>query len=377
MENMEKKEEKEIDLNEIDVVEVSQKKEGKENPIVAKCKKGLGCLKDKIKSCRNGECKCEHKKLVISVVVILLILTIGFFGYKMYREKVDIGSEAVKAKVEKFLGENVPATSKVEIGEVVAEGSVYKIDVKVDANEIPIFVTKDGSKLMQAQTVIDLNKPSDDAAKQAQEPEKTEAEVKAEVPVVDLFVMSYCPYGLQMERGILPAVEALGSKIKFNLKFVSYNLHGQKEADENANQYCVQKVAPTKLSKYLQCFWKDSKTAATGAAATACMKTVGINATQVASCVKTTKEQFTVTEKVFDIDKEENAKFGVQGSPTLVINGTKVASGRDSASVLKAICSGFETAPKECESKLSATSPAAGFTDEALAGGASAAACGN
>lgn len=376
MENMEKTDEKEIDVNEIDVVEVAPQMEAKENEFVAKCKKGMDCLKEKIKNCKNGQCDCKHKKTAITVVVVLLILIVAGIGYKMYRTKVDIGQVAVKAKVEKFVSENVPATVKTEIGDAVKEGQLYKVVVKVDKQEIPLYVTQDGKKLI-TQGIIDLDqKPADDA-KQAQEPEKTEADVKAEVPTVDLFVMSYCPYGLQMERGILPAVEALGNKIKFNLKFTSYTLHGQKEVDENVNQYCVQKVAPTKLSKYLQCFWKDSKTAESKAAASSCMKAVGINSAQVATCVKTTNDKFKPTEKAFDIDKEENVKFGVQGSPTLVINGTKVSSGRDSASVLKAICSGFTTAPKECEKQLSTTSPAAGFTDQALAGGASAASCGN
>jgi predicted DsbA family dithiol-disulfide isomerase len=139
----------------------------------------------------------------------------------------------------------------------------------------------------------------------------------------------------------------------------------------------VQKIAPTKLSKYLQCFWKDSKLADTSAAATSCMKTVGINAAQVTTCVSEAKKQFSPTEKAMGLNKEEALQFGVQGSPTLVINGTTVASGRDSASVLKAICSGFTTQPKACQAQLPATSPAAGFTDQALAGGASAAACGN
>lgn len=375
MENMEKTEEKEVDLNEIDVVEVAPQTEAKENEFVVKCKKGFDCLKEKIKNCKNGQCDCKHKKgIIIAVVVLLIVIALGA-GYKMYREKVDIGQDAVKAKVGKFVTDNVPATVKTEIGEASKEGQLYKVTVKVDKQEIPLYVTTDGKKLI-TQGIIDLDqKPADDA-KQAQAPEKTEAEVKTDVPTVDLFVMSYCPYGLQMERGILPAIEALGNKIKFNLKFVSYTLHGQKEVNENVNQYCVQKVAPTKLDKYLQCFWKDSKTAETTASAS-CMKIAGINAAQVASCVKTANDQFKPTEKAFDINKDENVQFGVQGSPTLVINGTKVSSGRDSASVLKAICSGFTTQPKECQAKLSATSPAAGFTDQALAGGASAAACGN
>jgi len=369
MENMEKTE-GQVGENEIDVIEEKVEK--------AELKDKLKKAVSSAKTCGGKICKGvrKNKWSVIGVVVLLLIVA-GSFGYKQYMQKVDVGSEVIKTKVEKFLSENVPTTAKTGIKDIKKEGDLYNLTVTIDAQEIPIYVTRDGKKLMQAQAVIELDKAPDANAKQAQAPEKTEAENKTDVPTVDLFVMSYCPYGLQMERGALPAVEALGKKIKFNLKFVDYTLHGQKEVDENVNQYCVQKVAPTKLSKYLQCFWKDSKLAGTGAAATSCAKTTGINAAQLATCVTETKKQFNPTEKAMGLDKEEAVQFGVQGSPTLVINGTKVSSGRDAASVLKAICSGFTTQPKECQAKLSATSPAAGFTDEALAGGASAAACGN
>lgn len=372
MENMEKTEEKEVVANEIDVIEEKVEKAKSSGMIAAS--KILGCVKNKVKCLKDGTCKCENKKWMILAVAILVIAIGASYGYKVYRQKIDLGPVAIQAKIEKFLSENVPATAKTGIKDITKDGDLYKVTVTVDKQEIPVFVTRDGKKLIQSQGVVELDQaPVADAGAQAQAPEKTEAENKTDVPTVDLFVMSYCPYGLQMERGALPAVEALGSKIKFNLKFVSYTLHGQKEVDENLNQYCIGKTAPAKLDNYLKCFWKDSK-----GQATACMKTAGINAAAISTCVADTSKQVSVTEKAFDVNKEETVKFGVQGSPTLVINGTTVSSSRDSASVLKAICSGFKNAPKECQAKLSATAPVAGFDDQAAAaagGAAPAASC--
>ena len=77
---------------------------------------------------------------------------------------------------------------------------------------------------------------------------------KAERASVELFVMSHCPYGTQMEKGILPAIEALGDKVDFGLKFCDYAMHGQKEIDEQLNQHCIQKNQPDKLASYLNCF---------------------------------------------------------------------------------------------------------------------------
>ena len=318
---------------------------------------------------KKWECKlskiCGKNKTTVIAIVILVLLVAGsyvFMKYSQNAKKNDIGVDGIKGKVEQFIKDNSPqGGAGITVKGIVKEIGLYKVTIDANKQEMITYVTTDGGKFFPQ--VIDLNAKAADAASSTPAvPEKTEAEQKADVPVVDLFVMSYCPYGLQMERGVLPAIESLGNKIKFNLKFVSYTLHGSKEVIENVNQYCIGKTQPAKLDNYLKCFWKDSK-----GASDACMKSVGINVAQITTCVADTNKQFSPTEKDFSINKDENVKFGVQGSPTFVVNGTTLAAGRDSASVLKAICSGFKTAPKECQAKLSATSPVAGFDDQAAA----------
>jgi len=67
----------------------------------------------------------------------------------------------------------------------------------------------------------------------------------------------------------------------------------------------------------------------------------------------------------FNIHKADNEKYGVQGSPTLVINGEQISAGRDAASLAKAICGAFNDgkAPEACKdlSKFSSETPSAGF----------------
>jgi hypothetical protein len=77
----------------------------------------------------------------------------------------------------------------------------------------------------------------------------------------------------------------------------------------------------------------------------------------------------------FAIHKAENEEYGVSGSPTLVINGSKVSSGRDSATLLATVCAAFEgEAPSECDSELSNSAPSPGFGYNAAASNATAAA---
>jgi hypothetical protein len=164
----------------------------------------------------------------------------------------------------------------------------------------------------------------------------------------------------------------LGNKVDFKLKFCDYAMHGEKELAEQMTQYCIQKNEPAKLLPYLKCFLGGS----TGDAAesAACVKSVKVSESKLKTCVAATDKQFKVKASFadkttwksgqfppFDVFAADNQKYGVQGSPTLVINGETISSSRDSASLLKTICSGFETEPGECQAQLSAASPSAGF----------------
>ena len=187
-----------------------------------------------------------------------------------------------------------------------------------------------------------------------------------------------------MEKAILPVVQALGNKIKYTLEFVDYSMHGDKEIAENLRQYCIEKNQPTKLSNYLTCFLKVGQ-----GTENSCMATAGVDSASVSSCVAQTDAQFNVTKDAadkttwvsgqyptFNVEKADNVQFGVQGSPTLIINGVEAqVSSRDSASVLKTICAAFNNAPKECSTQLSSTAPAAGFGTGTAAAGAAPANC--
>ena len=40
-------------------------------------------------------------------------------------------------------------------------------------------------------------------------------------PTLELFVMSYCPFGVQAEEKIIPIVKEFGDKIDFKLQFIA------------------------------------------------------------------------------------------------------------------------------------------------------------
>jgi len=344
--------------------------------------------------CEKGTCGCEKykKHLPKIIAVALLVIALGGFAYyKLIWSKHNLTEAQAKAKVESFINDNLmQGGAKANIASVVKENGMFKVMVEIgegaQKQEITSYLSTDGSKFFPS--VMDIAETEKQMAGQKEAAAKPAAEVpKTDKPTVELFVMSYCPYGTQIEKGILPVLNTLGSKINYKMKFVSYAMHDKKELDENLRQYCIQKNQPAKLSAYLTCFLKKGE----GTEAS-CMTSSGVASATVATCMKQADTQFNVTKNFedkstyqgtfppFDVDKADNEKYGVKGSPTLVINGVEASSaGRDSKSLLKTICSGFKTEPKECATELSAAAPAPGFGEGTVQGTAagSDAACGS
>jgi len=178
--------------------------------------------------------------------------------------------------------------------------------------------------------------------------------------------MSYCPAGTQAEKAILPVLDLLRDKVSFELKFVDYLMHGQDELGENLRQYCLAQQEPEKLLNYLTCFLKEGK-------ASGCLATIKVDTAKLASCEKATDAKFNLNKNFkdegswsngyppFSVSSEDNVKHEVSGSPTLVINETKVAMARNPEAVKQLICETFTQQPEECKTKLSAETPVAGF----------------
>jgi hypothetical protein len=179
--------------------------------------------------------------------------------------------------------------------------------------------------------------------------------------------MSYCPYGLQMQKAVLPVMELFKDKIDLKMRFVSYIMHDKIEIDENNLQYCLQEEQNDKLVAYLKCFSVsgDSKS---------CLKTAKVNESKLNSCISATDKEFGTTAAyndkaswlsgrypLYPVDQDLNDLYGVQGSPTIVINGSQTQVSRSPEAVKLAICAAFNNPPKECEETLSTLSASPSF----------------
>ena len=324
-------------------------------------------------------------RLTLPVLLVLALIVIGLVSFP--KPQTVISEAAAKVRAENFVNKYLMQSgTKATVKSISEEYGLYKLNIDIVSSVVTSYLTKDG-KLFFPQA-LDIDQISGATSTQANAAANTAAAApaasvtnKTAKPTIDLFVMSYCPYGTQIEKGILPALAALGNKVNFQLKFVNYSMHGPQELAENLNQYCIRKNQPDKLESYLSCFLQAGNSSS-------CVASTGINQQQLTSCVAATDAQYKVTadanNKVnymgsypsFPIDQADNLKYNVAGSPTLVINGQTIESNRDSASLLKTICSAFTTQPKECQTVLASAAPTPGFGTGTTSGGSAASGCG-
>ncbi len=307
------------------------------------------------------------------VALAVVIAAAGAYYFYGQKSIPVLTLDQAKAKAEEFINKNlVQGGVTATISQVIEESGLYKISLNVGGQDYTSFMTRDGKKFFTV--AIDVEAAQKEAG--AAGAQQSQSVPKTEKPSVELFVMSYCPYGTQAEKGILPVVGLLGDKIDFKLKFVNYLMHGEKEMLENLRQYCIENQEPQKLNNYLNCFLKEGN-------AESCLASEKIDAGKLASCEQTTDAQFKIKQTFLDknswknssyppfaIFDADNEKYSVQGSPTLIINGTTIATSRDPESLKKAVCGAFTNEPEVCKTVLSSVVPAPGFGEGAAAAGA-------
>jgi hypothetical protein len=104
----------------------------------------------------------------------------------------------------------------------------------------------------------------------------------------------------------------------------------------------------------------------------ACLVKAGVNSAALSGCVKDKSKDY------YASDSALSKSYGVQGSPTLVINGVQADFyPRSPASALQIICSAFNTSPSECSSTLSTANPSPGFGTSSSAASAGTASTGD
>lgn len=289
---------------------------------------------------------------VLAVVVIVLL--VGDFGATGGVIGTKVSPDDAGQAVLDFANSR---GANAELGDVTDDGTFYKVMLTVQGQDVPVYVTKDGQYFTSSLVPLTTQDTDDDSTR----PSATEVP-KADVPVVELFIMTHCPYGTQAEKGFIPAIETLGDTIDADIKFVHYFMH-EPEETETPIQVCIREEQPDKFIPYLKCFLEDGDS-------DRCLLEAGVKQDLMRECIANGN-----SDTYYEADSTLSEDYGVRGSPTLVINGVQASSGRDSASYLETICESFNEAPEACAEELSSDSPSPGFGYSVSTTGATDAQC--
>jgi len=331
---------------------------------------------------KEGSSFSQPKVLLALLVIAAVFFTAGYLSSDCRNSGVTgavTGQQAGERAVNFINNNMLQGNALASLVNYTEKDGLYLITLSVtDGKQDQVFesyVSKDGALLFVSGINITESVPK---RQETQQPPQETGLPKSDKPAIELFVMSHCPYGTQIEKGMLPVAALLGDKIDLKVKFVYYSMHGKKELDEQLLQTCMEKEFSGQYLGYLGCFLKEGDTEA-------CLNESGVDMTVLNQCINNTDEQYRVTElyndqstwlsgrfPLFNVDKSDNEKYGVRGSPTLVINGQVASSGRSPSALLSTICSTFNNPPEECSQTLASETPSPGFGFSTTSGGSSA-----
>ena len=300
--------------------------------------------------------------IVLGLLLVVSVLTGGFF-LSGGGPKAD--KSAVSDKAMEFINTYLMrGGGKVELAGIEESNGLYALKLKVQGREIDSYVSPDGKFLFPQAIDLDM-KPGmpPQAPQQAEIPKRDE-------PDVMLFTMSYCPYGDQAEKGIMPVVELFGEAVEIQPHYiVSKNpppgrdrdcletggdkycsLHGLQELNQNIREMCVYKYQRDKYWDFIE---KVNMPRCNSRNADTCWEPVGKEAGLDIAKIKECQKNEAAA--LLDQEIELTQKFGVTGSPTLIINEVKYQGGRSAEDFKKAICDSFteENVPEKCQVALS------------------------
>ena len=291
------------------------------------------------------------------MLVIALIAVIAMRG--MPASATGMSASECGQKTISYLNANlVQPGTQATLESVKDESGVYAIITDYLNRSITVYTTKDCELLFLSSLNTSEELPTvDDTTQEAS------AIPKSDKPEVDLYVMAFCPYGVQAEQAMIPVQALLGTKADFSIRFIANvngnnvtdvdSLHGIEEAKEDLRQLCVMKYYPSKYWSYVtdidnNCYpvYRDS------AAMDLCWKNasikLGINVSQIEKCAYG-PEGITLLQS----DEALTQQYQISGSPTLLINGQRYSGARTPEAFKTAICDAFNTAPSECSQALS------------------------
>ncbi|MBI2049876.1 MAG: hypothetical protein HYT35_00250 [Candidatus Staskawiczbacteria bacterium] len=326
-------------------------------------------MKKLVKSFKNLDKNILFTGIAVVCIIIVgvLILANGNPEQFKFLSKIKIlggmSKETLAQKGVDYINNNILSGQTATVIGASEESGLIKMRISIGGKEFDSYISKDGKLLFPEAIKLEGDTV---AANTPNQPSKAAKEsiVKTAKAELDAYIVSQCPFGLQMQRvlaDIIDSAPSLASNIKVRyIGTVSDGritaMHGDAEAQENLRQICIREEQASKYWEYVSCYIKAGDT-------DGCLASTGIDGVKLSSCTSDKNKGLTYAQEDFDL----NNKFGVRGSPTLVLNEQVVSEfdfgGRTSEAVKTLICYGSEKQTQDCSKTLNTASAATSFSE--------------
>jgi len=317
--------------------------------------------------------------LTIAVIGVLLTGVLIFTNknlnqFSFFKSGFGLSNDAIAKKSLDYLNTTVLAgQSQATLVSVSEESGLVKMKIKIGSNDYDSYATRDGKLLFPQAFAMEsavAHQPNEN--NQASSAQTCDSLKKTDKPLVEAYVVSKCPFGLQMQRIMADVVKSapfLSQFMKVRYMGSISNgaitaMHGDAEARENLRQICIRDEQNTKYWDYISCHIKAGDTAG-------CEKTAGIDAAKLSGCISDKNRGLVYAKEDFDLAN----KYNVSGSPTLISNGDAVSEfsfgGRTPDALKSIVCCSSSSQPEVCSTKLSTTEAATSFSAAYSSGGSS------
>jgi len=258
---------------------------------------------------------------------------------------------------------------------------VYEFKLKIADQEYTSYITKDGKILFTSGVDITPTTSTVAAASTTtttQVSKQTCADLtKTSQPLLEAFVVSKCPFGLQMQRILSEIVKNIPEASKYiKVEYMGEiannkvnSMHGDEEAQENLRQVCIREEQANKYWDYISCHIKKGDV-------DSCLISATIDENSLTTCMKDNNKGLVYIKKDFENQdkyndtlecKNDPTKCAVGGSPALILNGKTVSEfdfgGRTAEAVKTLICCGFNNQPSFCSQKLTTEQATTSFSE--------------
>lgn len=256
------------------------------------------------------------------------------------------------------------------------ESGVIRVNIKITSSagskDYNSYVTKDGKLFFPDVLVLDASKSQKPSEQTTKQPPANLA--KVDKPMLEAYVVSDCPFGLQMQRAMASAIKSVPTLAQYiKVRYIGAiengiitAMHGDGEAKENLRQICIRDEQQSKYWSYVSCYMqKSAGTLPNGMPfgdSPSCQASAGIDKAKLNACVLDSKRGLAYAKEDFALD----SKYSIQGSPTLILNGSQVSEfdfgGRSADTIRNLICSSSSKVPEFCSTKLDTNQASTSFS---------------